>query len=84
MLVDKLYAADLWRDDTWRNLVNYFENYQECKEKELKSVILDYEVKASWWANWISCKYGHSLAGKYFAWKVCRKFKRWKRWGIKL
>jgi hypothetical protein len=50
----------------------------------LKSVILDYEVKASWWANWISCKYGHSLAGKYFAWKVCRKFKRWKRWGIKL
>lgn len=41
---------------------------------------LDYEVRASWWAGWIGFEWGQTLASRYFAWKVNRKFRRYKWW----
>lgn len=39
---------------------------------------LEYEVHSSWWAGWISNTYITDLTIKYFAWKVSRKYKRYK------
>ena len=41
--------------------------------------ILDYEVMASWWACLIWWGWGHTLAAKYYAWKVNRKLGRVRR-----
>ncbi len=41
--------------------------------------ILDYEVAASWWVEWISLPFLQELASKYFAWKVNRKYARYLR-----
>lgn len=43
----------------------------------LRKAILDYEVKSSWWAGWIGNPRLQTLAAKYFAWKVDRKFNRY-------
>ncbi len=40
--------------------------------------ILDYEIRASWWASWISIGWMKNLASKYFAWKITRKYRRYK------
>lgn len=42
-----------------------------------KSDLLDYEIRSSWWACWVSWPWAQALAGKYFAWKVNRKCGRW-------
>ncbi len=44
-----------------------------------RPLILYYEVHASWWAPWLFCDWMHTLAGKYFAWKVKRKYARYQR-----
>jgi hypothetical protein len=38
---------------------------------------LDYEIRSSWWAQWVGWKPLQIVAGKYFAWKVNRKYNRW-------
>lgn len=38
---------------------------------------LDYEIRSSWWALFISGAFGQHLAGKYFSNKVSRKYKRY-------
>lgn len=43
----------------------------------IKSII-DYEIKSSWWASSVSNPYLQDLGGKYFAWKVKRKYGRYK------
>jgi hypothetical protein len=35
---------------------------------------LDYEIHSSSWASWISNSFLQEIIGKYFAWKVRRKF----------
>lgn len=40
--------------------------------------LLDYEVRASWWASWISNDKLQDLTASYFAWKVRRKYARWR------
>ncbi len=42
---------------------------------------LDYEVGASWWACWIGSDWAQNLVSRYFAWKVNRKFRRYK-WSV--
>ena len=39
--------------------------------------ILDYEIRSSRWASYISWMWGQNMAGDYFAWKVHRKYKRY-------
>ena len=39
--------------------------------------ILQYEVHSHWLASWISNSFLQDLTGKYFAWKVARKYKRY-------
>ena len=39
--------------------------------------ILRYEVHSHWLASWISNSFLQNLMGKYFAWKVARKYKRY-------
>ena len=43
------------------------------------SVFLDYEIRSSWWASWIGWSWGQELSGRYFAWKVKRKYARYKQ-----
>ncbi len=43
------------------------------------STLLDYEIRASWWAMLIGFSFGYELAGKYFAWKTSRKYARYKQ-----
>jgi hypothetical protein len=38
-------------------------------------ILLQYEIRSSWWASYISNPYLQDLSGKYFAWKVIRKYK---------
>lgn len=38
---------------------------------------LDYEIRASWWVSCVSWKSLQPLVGRYFAWKVNRKYSRW-------
>lgn len=54
--------------------------------KEIKTVLLDdslrlfldYEIRSSWWASWIGWNWGQELSGRYMAWKVKRKYARYK------
>ena len=39
--------------------------------------ILNYEVRSSWWAPWISWAPLQEISGRYFAWKVRRKYRRY-------
>ena len=43
------------------------------------SVFLDYEIRSSCWAGWIGWNWGQEISGKYFAWKVKRKYARYKQ-----
>lgn len=40
--------------------------------------VLDYEVRSSWWACSINNNWLQNMVGKYFAYKVRRKYKRYK------
>lgn len=39
--------------------------------------LVDYEIRASWWASLISWERGQDWAGSFFAWKVRRKHARY-------
>jgi hypothetical protein len=39
--------------------------------------LLDYEIRASWWACWVSWSPLQEVAGWYFSWKVKRKYNRY-------
>lgn len=39
--------------------------------------ILDYEIMASWWTQFISWEWAQNIVAKYFAWKVQRKYGRY-------
>lgn len=49
---------------------------------ELAELLLEYEISASWWAQYISNDWLQELASRYFTWKVRRKMSRllWARW----
>ena len=38
---------------------------------------LDYELKSSLWASWISINWMQEISGFYFAWKTKRKYNRY-------
>jgi len=40
---------------------------------------LDYEIRSNWIASFIWFGWGQELLGRYFAWKVKRKHKRYKK-----
>lgn len=42
-----------------------------------RKAILEYEVRASWWARDVSWPPLQRLASRYFAWKVNRKYGRY-------
>ncbi len=39
---------------------------------------VDYEIRSSWWPQWIWFNWGQELAARYFAWKTSRKYARYK------
>jgi hypothetical protein len=41
--------------------------------------ILDYEVRSSFWACYVSSRRLQGLASRYFAWKAKRKYSRYKK-----
>ncbi len=41
------------------------------------SEALAYEVRASWWADSVPWNWLQTLAARYFAWKVGRKYRRY-------
>lgn len=38
---------------------------------------LDYEIRSSWWAEYVWWGWGQELTASYFAWKVKRKYARY-------
>jgi hypothetical protein len=44
-----------------------------------KDFLLDYEIRGSWWPQYIVFRWMQVLAGKYFARKIDRKYNRMKR-----
>lgn len=64
---------------------NYWAEYKHTSEGTLieraKEITLrqalDYEIRSSWWASFISGAFGQHLAGKYFSNKVSRKHRRY-------
>jgi len=43
------------------------------------SSILEYEVHSNWLAPMIGFSWGQELMGRYFAWKVTRKYKAYSK-----
>jgi hypothetical protein len=41
-------------------------------------MILDYEIRSSWWVGLVSWEWGQELSVKYFVWKTKRKYVRYK------
>lgn len=39
--------------------------------------VLSYEIHSHWLASWFGFEWGQELMGKYFAWKVRRKYNRY-------
>lgn len=52
-------------------------------DMELRELIptelLDYEIRSSWWTSHIGWGPLQRLAGTYFAWKVNRKYHRYRK-----
>lgn len=44
-----------------------------------KTDIMAYEIHSSWWARLMPFRWAQKLGGKYFAWKVGRKYARYER-----
>ena len=40
-------------------------------------IIIDYEVRSSGWAAYVSWGWLQTIVAKYFSWKVKRKYDRW-------
>lgn len=38
---------------------------------------VNYETRASWWAEWISIEWMQEVAARWFVWKVRRKYRRY-------
>lgn len=58
------------------------DNHSDSEEKIVdisKEQALLYEIRASWWASWVSNPFLQDLASRYFAWKVRRKFGRYQQ-----
>lgn len=54
-------------------------NENEEEELPLWHLFLWYEVAGTWWAKYLDWGWAQTIAGKYFAWKVKRKYKRFKK-----
>ena len=39
--------------------------------------VLNYEIHSHWLSSWIGFEWGQDLMGKYFSWKVRRKYNRY-------
>jgi len=39
--------------------------------------VLNYEIHSHWLASWVGFSWGQDLMGRYFAWKVRRKYNRY-------
>lgn len=49
-----------------------------CDNKSIPIIyFLHYEIYNSWWCQFIGWDLGSELAGRYFAWKVKRKYKKY-------
>lgn len=46
-------------------------------KQDMLELVLDYELRSSPWVCWIGWPWLQQIAGRYFAWKVQRKFDRW-------
>ena len=40
-------------------------------------IFLDYEIRSSWFAEYISWKWLQEISARYFAWKTSRKYERY-------
>jgi len=49
---------------------------EKKKISPILKIFLDYEINSHWLASYIWFEWGQLLMGKYFAWKVNRKYKR--------
>jgi len=47
------------------------------RDSDTRLLLLDYELRSSWWSQWMGTERLQSIAASYFAWKVNRKFSRW-------
>jgi len=48
-------------------------------DTDTRLLLLDYELRSSWWAQWMGTAALQSISASYYAWKVNRKFVRWQR-----
>ena len=67
-----------------------FKEYNKIEDAEQKALfiggvisrlsmqeVLNYEIHSHWLASWICFSWGQDLMGRYFAWKVRRKYNRY-------
>jgi hypothetical protein len=76
MNLDKLFKH--LQDEHGLNLV-WTEKLKVADCINEKDFLLDYEIRGSWWPQYIMFRWVQFLAGKYFADKVRRKYSRMKR-----
>ena len=61
-------------------LMAYVQKQRESRTEITYKEALDYEIRASWWAPWVSIGWMQDIAARYFAWKVKRKMRRVRSW----
>ena len=62
---------------TVTNITKPLLGLENIKDSDLRT-FLDYEIRSSRLASWISVRCIQGLLGKYFAWKTSRKVARYK------
>lgn len=64
---------------------NWLYNTQcvHCNPTPIKIMSIEdcvmYEIRGSWWASFVSWPWAQEISGRYFAWKVKRKHRRYKQ-----
>lgn len=69
------YLNQIYKERTGKDLSSH--NATTTSESEI-NFLLNYEVRSSWWACYISWEWAQKLSSSYFAWKVSRKYARYK------
>jgi hypothetical protein len=72
--LSRLSDVSLGSEGAFRSLSEAMGIEEKTMEKK---DFLDYEIRSSFWACWISWGWAQKLAGKYFAWKTRIKYKRY-------
>ena len=76
-VMDELFPHNTVISKSPENTQTESQSRRSLHRLDMRRLILDYEIRSSWWASFVGFAWAQNLAGSYFGWKVRRKFARW-------